>query len=63
MGSDEVPSQFIPDPDAEDLQDGSEEAAIRNITFWKDGFCIEDGPLLRYDIPENAKLLDEINTG
>lgn len=62
LGSDEVPSEFIADPDAE-LDDSQEETAIRNITFWRDGFSVEDGPLLRYDVPENARLLNEINTG
>jgi len=62
LGSDEVPSEFIADPDAE-LDDSQEETAIRNITFWRDGFSVENGPLLRYDVPENARLLNEINTG
>lgn len=26
-----------------------EEPVTRNLTFWKDGFSIEDGPLMRYD--------------
>ncbi|KZS87675.1 SEP-domain-containing protein [Sistotremastrum niveocremeum HHB9708] len=66
LGSDEVPSSFVPDPNAP-VEDGegeeSEETAIRNITFWRDGFSVEDGPLLRYEVPENAQLLGEINTG
>ena len=33
------------------------------MTFWKDGFSIEDGPLMRYDDPANAKLLEQIMTG
>lgn len=36
---------------------------MRHITFWRDGFSVEDGPLMRYDEPANAQLLDEINTG
>jgi len=63
LGSDEVASEFIPDPDTEDYPESQEETAVRNITFWKDGFSVEDGPLLRYDVPENAKLLNEINAG
>ena len=26
-----------------------DEPVTRNLTFWKDGFSIEDGPLMRYD--------------
>ena len=39
------------------------EPAIRQITFWRDGFSIEDGELLRYDNPENENILTQINTG
>lgn len=63
LGSDEVPSEYIGDPDAETTADTQEETAIRNITFWRDGFSVEDGPLLRYDVPENSRLLNEINSG
>jgi len=58
LGSDEIESTFIPDPDAE-----VQESAIRNLTFWKDGFSIEDGELMRYDNPQHAQILDEINSG
>lgn len=68
LGSDEVPSTFIPDPNApaEGTAEGREptgELAIRDVTFWKDGFSVEDGPLMRYDDPETQKLLDAINSG
>ncbi|KAK6463108.1 hypothetical protein DFJ63DRAFT_285473 [Scheffersomyces coipomensis] len=35
----------------------------REITFWKQGFTVGDGPLLRYDDPENASVLSELNRG
>jgi len=64
LGSDEVPSSFIPDsnappPDA----DPAEATAIRHITFWRQGFSVEDGELMRYDDPGNAQILSEINSG
>ncbi|SJL08724.1 uncharacterized protein ARMOST_12093 [Armillaria ostoyae] len=62
LGSDEVPSTFIPDPDAEE-NDGTEETAIRHLTFWRDGFTVEDGDLMRYDDPNNEQILAEINSG
>jgi UBX domain-containing protein 1 len=41
----------------------AEETAIRNITFWRDGFSIEDSELRRYDDPAQAQILSEINAG
>lgn len=64
LGSDEVPSRVIPDPTAPARGSGDdEEVAIREITFWKDGFTIHDRPLLRYDVPESASILKSIETG
>lgn len=78
MGSDEVESQYIPDPSAptgkipvnlseeQDFigsPDASETTAIRHLTFWRDGFSVEDGELMRYDDPENQDILTEINSG
>jgi UBX domain-containing protein 1 len=41
----------------------TEETAVRHITFWRDGFAVEDGELMRYDDPANAHVLSEINAG
>ena len=41
----------------------SEEPAIRNMTFWKDGFQFDDGELRRYDDPTQTQILDEIMLG
>lgn len=35
----------------------------RHMTFWRNGFTIEDGPLLRYDDPANQNLLNAIQSG
>lgn len=40
-----------------------EEPAVRHLTFWQDGFSIEDGPLMRYDDPANRETLEAINSG
>jgi hypothetical protein len=40
-----------------------EETAIRYLTFWRDGFSVEDGELRRYDDPAQAQILSEINVG
>ncbi|KDR72801.1 hypothetical protein GALMADRAFT_252068 [Galerina marginata CBS 339.88] len=60
LGSDEVDSSYIPDPSAEA---GEQQTAIRHLTFWRDGFQVEDGELMRYDDPAQAQILAEINAG
>ncbi|CAL1701812.1 unnamed protein product [Somion occarium] len=58
LGSDEVESTFVPDPNAAEM-----ETAIRHLTLWRDGFSIEDGELYRYGDPRNEQILAEINGG
>ncbi|KAJ7668910.1 hypothetical protein B0H17DRAFT_989958 [Mycena rosella] len=59
LGSDDVPSAFVPDPTAP--VDPALAPATRRLTFWRDGFTIEDGPLMRYD--EHEEILAAINEG
>lgn len=35
----------------------------RTITFWKEGFQVDDGKLYRYDDPANANYLEQLNQG
>ena len=63
LGSEDVESTFIPDPNAPDPVDQAEGTAIRHLTFWRDGFSVEDGDLMRYDDPANDQILAEINAG
>ncbi|KIO16787.1 hypothetical protein M407DRAFT_182423 [Tulasnella calospora MUT 4182] len=65
LGSDELPSQYIPDPTTSHAEVAGDqmETAIREITFWKTGFTIQDGPLMQYDDPANADILRSINSG
>ncbi len=39
------------------------ETATRLLTFWADGFSVEDGPLLKYDDPQNQEFLNAIKSG
>jgi UBX domain-containing protein 1 len=55
MGGQQVP----PQPEEEE----DEEPQTRALTFWQDGFSIEDGPLMRYDEPKNKDLLEAIQSG
>ncbi|PIN18703.1 Protein tyrosine phosphatase SHP1/Cofactor for p97 ATPase-mediated vesicle membrane fusion [Handroanthus impetiginosus] len=36
------------------------EAVTHNITFWRNGFTVDDGPLRRMDDPANASFLESI---
>jgi UBX domain-containing protein 1 len=40
-----------------------EDVQRRTLTFWSDGFSIEDGPLHAYDAPGNRELLAAIHAG
>ncbi|KAJ7717368.1 hypothetical protein DFH07DRAFT_907329 [Mycena maculata] len=59
LGSDEVDSTFIPDPNAP----VGPQRVSRRLTFWRDGWSVEDGPLMRYDDPESAGVLEAIREG
>ncbi|GAA6037532.1 hypothetical protein JCM8097_008241 [Rhodosporidiobolus ruineniae] len=64
LGSDEQPSTYIPDPNKPDKDEEEEEeleTVTRHLTFWQDGFSIEDGDLLKYD--EHKELLAAIQNG
>ena len=50
-------------PPAQDDDDENGEPAVRHLTFWRNGFSIEDGPLLSYDEPDNKELLEAIEAG
>ncbi|KAJ3713679.1 hypothetical protein C8R42DRAFT_592677, partial [Lentinula raphanica] len=76
LGSDEVESSYVPDPEqnrgALEVMVNNygieysyliEEPIIRHLTFWRDGFTVEDGPLMRYDDPAHASVLTEIESG
>jgi len=56
-------ADFFDTPHTVEEDSDDQEVATRHITFWRDGFSVEDGPLLRYDDPTNSSILEEINTG
>ncbi|RVD81779.1 uncharacterized protein DFL_009628 [Arthrobotrys flagrans] len=61
LGSDDAPSQVVEDPIAEILKPPPK--VTRNLYFWRDGFSVEDGPLLRYDDPAHQETLRGIEAG
>ncbi|KAG1748099.1 hypothetical protein EDB19DRAFT_1684250 [Suillus lakei] len=60
LGSDEVESSYVPDPNAEDDES---DIVVRHLHLWRDGFSLEDGPLMRYGEPGNDDLLSSIQQG
>ncbi|ANB12574.1 protein phosphatase regulator SHP1 [Sugiyamaella lignohabitans] len=62
LGSDEVPSRTVEDPSSL-LKNSRPQRVVRQLTFWKNGFSVEDGPLYRYDDPQNVAHLEAINSG
>ncbi|QPG74215.1 hypothetical protein FOA43_001539 [Brettanomyces nanus] len=64
LGSKEnsVESSKIADPN-ERLKRKIPEKITRTITFWKEGFQVDEGKLYRYDDPENAEYLKQLNQG
>ncbi|CAG8443709.1 11253_t:CDS:10 [Ambispora leptoticha] len=63
LGSEEEPSEEIPTIPPAPNEIVSEEPVVRHLTFWRDGFSIEDGPLMSYDDPQNSEFLKAINSG
>lgn len=62
VGGDDTPSQVVPDPNASDERVRGP-PQVRVLHFWADGFSVEDGPLHRYDDPQNAADLAVIRSG
>ncbi|KAG1893622.1 uncharacterized protein F5891DRAFT_1065655 [Suillus fuscotomentosus] len=60
LGSDEVESSYVPDPTPKDDEG---DIVVRHLHLWRDGFSLEDGPLMRYDEPGNQELLRSIQQG
>lgn len=53
-----------PPQDGRELpEDYEEESVTRHLTLWRDGFSVEDGPLMRYDDSQHAATLQAIQNG
>jgi UBX domain-containing protein 1 len=63
LGSEEVASQAIPDPTTKAAQeDDDEEATVTKVlTFWRNGFSIDDGELMDYQ--RDAEILQQLRDG
>ncbi|KAI8140441.1 hypothetical protein BJV82DRAFT_622568 [Fennellomyces sp. T-0311] len=63
LGSEEEPSSVINPAVPDDDNEEALEPVTRYLTFWRDGFSVDDGPLYRYDDPANQTMLTAINSG
>ncbi|WRT68866.1 uncharacterized protein IL334_005847 [Kwoniella shivajii] len=62
-GNPAAPGGHANEEDDDDDDDNDENVQTRRLTFWRNGFSIEDGPLLSYDDPQNKSLLQAIESG
>lgn len=62
LGDGLTPSQPIESASSH-IQPKREKKVSREITFWRQGFTVGDGPLNRYDDPNNEEVLQELNRG
>lgn len=58
----DTPNQVVEDLPEQPLP-SKPKKVTREITFWKEGFQVGDGPLYRYDDPANSFYLKELNQG
>lgn len=59
----DAPSAVVEDNSGPTETNTKQEKVKRQITFWKEGFQVGDGPLYRYDDPQYAHYLKELNQG
>jgi UBX domain-containing protein 1 len=58
----DVSSKTIEDSDEKNRFKRPEKVS-RTITFWKEGFSVDDGELYKYDDPQNQEYLKQLNMG
>jgi SEP domain len=60
LGSEATPSQPIGQPQSQQQRQGP---TRRQLTLWRNGFTVDDGPLYAYSDPESLEILREIRMG
>jgi UBX domain-containing protein 1 len=63
LGSDDVPSTIIPPTQSQIPNHLIPPKVTRRMTFWRNGFTVDDGTLFLYDDPANRELLSSISRG
>ncbi|CAO3703755.1 unnamed protein product [Rhizopus stolonifer] len=62
LGSEDEPSSISQTTTAPPPRE-EREPAVRHLTFWRNGFSVDDGPLFEYADPANQEMLTAINSG
>ncbi|KAI9282229.1 SEP domain-containing protein [Sporodiniella umbellata] len=63
LGSEDMPSSIATPTVSQPPAREELEPAIRHLTFWRNGFSVDDGPLYAYTDPANQEMLTAINSG
>jgi len=63
LGSEEEPTVVVNQTASTSASTEPLTPIVRHLTFWRNGFSIEDGPLMAYDDPSNEEFLRAINSG
>ncbi|CAO0798978.1 unnamed protein product [Mucor circinelloides] len=68
LGSEDEPSTLAQpatsaSPTAENDEEEDLEPVTRHLTFWRNGFSVDDGPLYLFSDPANQEMLNAINSG
>ncbi|KAL9540086.1 hypothetical protein MBANPS3_009887 [Mucor bainieri] len=68
LGSEDEPSTLAQpatsaSPTAENDDEEDLEPVTRHLTFWRNGFSVDDGPLFLFSDPANQEMLTAINSG
>ncbi|KAK9455530.1 SEP domain-containing protein [Dipodascopsis uninucleata] len=63
LGSESEESQPVEEEPTSTNEPEFGPTVTRTLTFWRDGFTIESGSLMRYDDPANQEILRAINGG
>jgi len=65
LGGDDAPSRVVGDPSSGAVASASRRLprVSRTLHLWQDGVSVDDGPLFRFDDPNNATILQDINQG
>ncbi|KAI8992603.1 hypothetical protein BDB01DRAFT_778999 [Pilobolus umbonatus] len=63
LGSEDEPSALVQPTSPNTAAVEEEETVTRHMTFWRNGFSVDDGPLYAYSDPANQEMLTAINSG
>lgn len=57
-----APGTF-PDPATQASNSARGQVVVRNLTLWRNGLTLEDGPLIPYDSPDGSRFMEAVSRG